>query len=415
MQESIIKIENLKKRYKLGSIGGSTLKEEIHRKLFHKNDGSNSSDEFWALNGISLDIKQGERIGIIGSNGAGKSTMLKILSRVTSPTEGCVTIRGRITSMLEIGTGFHGELTGRQNIYMNGAILGMPKEEIDRKIEEIIDFSECREFIDTPVKRYSSGMYVKLAFSVAAHLDSEIMIMDEVLAVGDVAFQRKCLDKMASVSEKEGKTILYVSHNMSTIRRLCDRCIVLEKGQLVFDGEVEEAIQRYMKIGGEMKKLSKVTTDMRDMNLNYDMDLRAEIKEIELISHESNYVDCGEKIKLKTVVCGNDDVDEVYYRCIIYKMDGSPVGTAMSDSYFSISKDEYKTLELEFDTSQIAPGKYSMTMILFKPDYCGGSEKYDAVSNALLFEVVTTKNQFFNYQWTNGWGNSFYPIEMKEL
>ena len=175
---------------------------------------------------------RGDALGIIGHNGAGKSTLLKLLSRVTAPTAGSISYNGRITSMLEVGTGFHGELTGRENIYMNGAILGMTKKEIDAKMEQIIDFSEVRQFIDTPVKRYSSGMYVKLAFSVAAHLDSEIMIMDEVLAVGDMAFQKKCLDKMREAADKEGRTVLYVSHNMNTIRQLCDRCIVLEHGRI---------------------------------------------------------------------------------------------------------------------------------------------------------------------------------------
>jgi len=179
---------------------------------------------------------------VIGANGAGKSTLFKLLARVTAPTEGAIGVKGRISSMLEVGTGFHGELTGRENIYLNGAILGMKRQEIDACIDQIIAFSECEEFIDTPVKRYSSGMYVKLAFAVAAHLNSELLLMDEVLAVGDMHFQKKCLDKMTQLSNDEQKTILYVSHNMETIRTLCNRCIVLEKGHLVFDGEPEEAI-----------------------------------------------------------------------------------------------------------------------------------------------------------------------------
>jgi ABC-type polysaccharide/polyol phosphate transport system ATPase subunit len=184
-------------------------------------------------------VKKGEALGIIGHNGAGKSTLLKILSRVTGPSKGSIQFNGRIASMLEVGTGFHPELTGRENIYMNGAILGMSKSEIDKKFDEIVEFAEIAKFIDTPVKRYSSGMYVKLAFSVAAHLDSEIMIMDEVLAVGDVNFQDKCLSKMGFEAAK-GKTVLYVSHNMNTIKRLCQRCLVLKKGQIMFDGSKEE-------------------------------------------------------------------------------------------------------------------------------------------------------------------------------
>ena len=255
-REIAVNIQGVKKRYKLGQIGGGTLQADLQSwwaKVRGKEDpntkiGENriAGETFMALNGIDLTIYEGERVGIIGRNGAGKSTLLKLLSRVTAPTEGDIDIYGRITSMLEVGTGFNGEMTGRENIYMNGAILGMTKAEIDSKMEDIIEFSEVRDFIDTPVKRYSSGMFVKLAFSVAAHLDSEIMIMDEVLAVGDMSFQKKCLDKMREVADTEGRTILYVSHNMNTIRRLCDRCIVLDEGKVVFDGDVEKAIEIYL-------------------------------------------------------------------------------------------------------------------------------------------------------------------------
>lgn len=251
-----IQIQGLKKDYRLGVISGGTLQRDIQSfwaRLRKKEDpnskvGSKSygkNEKFTALEGIDLTVYKGERLGIIGKNGAGKSTLLKIISRITSPTAGTVGINGRVSSMLEVGTGFHGELTGRENIYLNGAILGMTRAEVNEKIDKIIEFSEIEKFIDTPAKRYSSGMYVKLAFSVAAHLNSEIMIMDEVLAVGDLAFQKKCLDKMGDVSRQEGRTILYVSHNMDTIRRLCDRCIVLDKGTIVFDGDVEKAIEIY--------------------------------------------------------------------------------------------------------------------------------------------------------------------------
>ncbi|MBP5467541.1 MAG: ABC transporter ATP-binding protein [Clostridia bacterium] len=255
-REIAIQIRGLKKDYRLGVISGGTLQRDIqsfwarllkredpNSKVGSKNYGKN--EKFTALEGVDLTVYKGERLGIIGKNGAGKSTLLKLISRITSPTAGTIGINGRVSSMLEVGTGFHGELTGRENIYLNGAILGMSKAEVNEKIDRIIEFSEIEKFIDTPAKRYSSGMYVKLAFSVAAHLDSEIMIMDEVLAVGDLAFQRKCLDKMGDVSREENRTILYVSHNMDTIRRLCDRCIVLEKDRIVFDGNVEKAIDLY--------------------------------------------------------------------------------------------------------------------------------------------------------------------------
>ena len=257
-REIAIALSGVKKMYKLGQIGGGTLTADLQSwwaRIRGKEDPNTviGTDQrlvgktFMALNGIDLTVYKGETLGIIGSNGAGKSTLLKLLSRVTAPTEGEIDLYGRVASMLEVGTGFHGEMTGRENVYMNGAILGMSREEIDAKMEDIIEFSEVREFIDTPVKRYSSGMYVKLAFSVAAHLDSEIMIMDEVLAVGDMAFQKKCLDKMRDAAQKEGRTVLYVSHNMNTIRQLCDRCVVLDKGKVVFDGDTEEAIEIYMR------------------------------------------------------------------------------------------------------------------------------------------------------------------------
>ena len=255
-RETVIKIENVKKQYRLGTIGGGTLRGDLQSWWARKRgkedpnlkigqEAYTTNEKFYALNGISFEVYKGERLGIIGGNGAGKSTTLKLLSRVTAPTEGNIYIKGRISSMLEVGTGFHPELTGRENIYLNGAILGMSKAEVDSKIEDIIDFSECRKFIDTPVKRYSSGMYVKLAFSVAAHLDSEVLIMDEVLAVGDMKFQQKCLKKMSEVAEKEGRTVLYVSHNMNTIRQLCDRCIVLDHGKVLYTGDVESAINIY--------------------------------------------------------------------------------------------------------------------------------------------------------------------------
>ena len=259
MEENMIYIDHVSKIYRLGQLNSTTLRAQLQRN-FAKRRGEEdptrrigaktyqNGETFTALDDVTLAVRKGERVGIIGQNGAGKSTLLKLISRITAPSSGVIGLNGRVASMLEVGTGFHGELTGRENIYMNGAILGMTKKEIDSKLERIIDFSEVRQFIDTPVKRYSSGMYVKLAFSIAAHLDSEIMIMDEVLAVGDLAFQKKCLDKMSDASRTEGRTVLYVSHNMDTIRRLCDRVVVLDRGRVVFDGGVDEGIARYEKM-----------------------------------------------------------------------------------------------------------------------------------------------------------------------
>ena len=274
-KEVAIRLSGVKKRYKLGQIGGGTLTADLQSwwaRIRGKEDpnipiGMDQrlvGQTFMALNGIDLTVYKGEALGIIGGNGAGKSTMLKLLCRVTAPTEGDIDIYGRIASMLEVGTGFNGEMTGRENVYMNGAILGMTRAEIDAKMEDIIEFSEVREFIDTPVKRYSSGMFVKLAFSVAAHLDSEIMIMDEVLAVGDMAFQKKCLTKMRSAAKQDGRTVLYVSHNMNTIRQLCDRCIVMDHGEVVFNGDVETAISIYLGMDNSYHKQIDVTDQMRE-------------------------------------------------------------------------------------------------------------------------------------------------------
>ncbi|NBU70772.1 MAG: ABC transporter ATP-binding protein, partial [Bacteroidetes bacterium] len=248
MSNTAIKVESLSKIYRLGEIGTGTISRDLERwfktkvlkqedpflKIGETNDRANkgSSNIVYSLRDINFEIKQGEAVGIIGRNGAGKSTLLKILSRVTTPTTGKINIKGRVASLLEVGTGFHPELTGKENIYLNGAILGMRKREIDRKLDEIIDFSGVERYIDTPVKRYSSGMYVRLAFAVAAHLESEILIVDEVLAVGDSDFQKKCLGKMGEVSKGEGRTVLFVSHNMGSIKQLTNNALLLEQGCL---------------------------------------------------------------------------------------------------------------------------------------------------------------------------------------
>jgi lipopolysaccharide transport system ATP-binding protein len=260
MSDTVIRVENLGKKYILGHQREeryTTLRDSIANgakgllKSFQRSKSSGadpSSEEFWALKDVSFEIKQGDRVGIIGRNGAGKSTLLKILSRITEPTNGSIRIKGRVASLLEVGTGFHPELTGRENISLNGAILGMSKAEIVRKFDEIVAFAEVEKFLDTPVKRYSSGMYVRLAFSVAAHLEPEILIVDEVLAVGDAQFQKKCLGKMEDVG-KEGRTVIFVSHQMSAIQALCDRCIVLQSGQVLLDGNTDDAIECYLESG----------------------------------------------------------------------------------------------------------------------------------------------------------------------
>jgi lipopolysaccharide transport system ATP-binding protein len=260
MKDIILKAENISKQYRLGQVGTGTLSHDLNRwwhqvrgkenpylKIGDVNDRSTkgSSDYVWALQDINFEVERGEVLGIIGKNGAGKSTLLKILSKVTAPTTGSIKSRGRIASLLEVGTGFNGEMTGRENIYLNGAILGMTKKEISSKLDEIIDFSGCERYVDTPVKRYSSGMTVRLAFAVAAFLEPEILVIDEVLAVGDAEFQKKAIGKMQDISRQGGRTVLFVSHNMAAVKSLCTRGIVLENGKVIFQGQIEDSISRY--------------------------------------------------------------------------------------------------------------------------------------------------------------------------
>ncbi|MBR6049931.1 MAG: ABC transporter ATP-binding protein [Clostridia bacterium] len=262
-EETAISMSDVSKRYVLGQINYGTLQADVqswwarrrgrddpNRKLTARSENGS----FFALQDINLTVMRGETLGIIGRNGAGKSTLLKLLSRVTSPTTGTIDIYGRVSSLLEVGTGFNLQMTGRENIFLNGAILGMSHAEILSNLDSIIGFSEVEEFIDTPVKRYSSGMKVKLAFAVAAHLKCEIMIMDEVLAVGDSPFKKKCFAKLREIANESGRTVLYVSHDMSTVRELCRRCIVMDKGRIVYDGDTEGAIRTYEELGCSEKK-----------------------------------------------------------------------------------------------------------------------------------------------------------------
>lgn len=261
MPSTVIQIENLSKYYRLGLIGGGTLREDMIRWLAkmrgqpdpllmigEEGHGNRKGGQIWALKNVNLEVKEGEILGIIGRNGAGKSTLLKILSKITAPTEGQLKIKGRIGSLLEVGTGFHPELTGRENIYLNGAILGMTHAEVSSKLEEIVEFAEMGKFIDTPVKRYSSGMTVRLAFAVAAHLEPEILVIDEVLAVGDVSFQKKCLGKMKDIAG-HGRTILFVSHNMASVTHLCTRAIWMEGGSIFLDNDIESVVSEYLTSG----------------------------------------------------------------------------------------------------------------------------------------------------------------------
>ena len=401
--EIMLKVENVSKIYRLGEIGGTTLREEFQRlsaKIRKKPDPTkkvgakdyNKGEKFKALNGVSFVAKKGERIGIIGHNGAGKSTLLKLISRVTGPSEGSIHLNGRVASMLEVGTGFHPELTGRENIYMNGAILGMTKKEIDAKMEDIIEFSEVRQFIDTPVKRYSSGMYVKLAFSVAAHLNSEIMIMDEVLAVGDVSFQDKCLNKMKTVSEQQDKTILYVSHNMNTIRKLCDRVLVFDHGKIIYDGDVQHGIDIYMGIFS-----SQLNYQFLDEHHKILKSKDFTIRKLEILGKESALFEMGESIKYNVFIEALKKFKNVRLCLSLYNSNGIPVGTSFSN--FIDFKKGCSTVRGSFSTISLTPGKYIGYVIFFVSDKIGYLQIIDCVYPGIVFEMSTNLNSITNLHW----------------
>lgn len=403
-----IRMKGVKKKYKLGQIGGGSLQADLQSWWARKRgkedpnskigtDQSAYGQTFMALNGIDLEVHRGEALGIIGRNGAGKSTLLKLLSRVTAPTEGVIDIYGRITSMLEVGTGFHPEMTGRENIYMNGAILGMTKAEIDSKMEQIIDFSEVRQFIDTPVKRYSSGMYVKLAFSVAAHLDSEIMIMDEVLAVGDMAFQQKCLHKMSDAAHTEGKTILYVSHNMNTIRQLCNRCIVLDKGKIIFDGDVEEAISLYMDSSAYQKPKRDYVGVARPDFISSDL-LR--ISSASYNGKDSCVFKRSEPVVLDVTWENHADVSDVGMRFEIVSSDGIPVATAVSYDIYSGKKGKTVKAQFTYDLSMLAPGTYRTRYTFFQKNIFGAGQDIDwGEGMDLIIDDPDNKLQWHPQNW----------------
>ena len=350
---SIIEVTNISKQYRLGQVGTGTISHDLNRwwhkvrgkddpflKIGDDNDRTNKgeSDYAWALKNINFEVQQGEVLGIIGRNGAGKSTLLKILSRTTAPTTGQIKIKGRVASLLEVGTGFHPELTGRENIFLNGAILGMSKLEINRKFEEIVDFSGVERYIDTPVKRYSSGMYVRLAFAVAAHLEPEILIVDEVLAVGDAEFQKKALGKMKNVSTNEGRTVLFVSHNMLAVKSLCTTGILMDKGKIQDSGQIESVIYKYTSIinqnitsfiqiekekSGFIVHSISISNNGINGNFNIDEDLVFEVKTSGIREFETININIFFKSSDDSIIFATCSVAEKFYmgeyilRCVI--------------------------------------------------------------------------------------------------
>ncbi len=413
--QPIIEVKNLKKRYKIGVINRRTLTAELQTwwaNVRGKEDPNLcigekvrlQHDIFMALNGVDLTVERGEALGIIGINGAGKSTLLKHLCHITAPTEGEIILRGKITSMLEVGTGFNEEMTGLENIYLNGSILGMTRQEINEKLDEIIEFSECGDFINTPAKRYSSGMRVKLAFAVASHLESDIIIMDEVLTVGDVQFQKKCLDKMNSLARTAGKTILYVSHNMDTIRRLCTRCIVMKEGQIIYNGDVEEAIQVY----AQESFAFNLKTEFPITNTH-----RIHLKTIEILEKDDLFFKNTDKMKLKLSWKSELDEPITMLRMTVKYMGATAIGSYTKND-FEIKQSDDSSAEIELNLEPLLKGKYSCD-IQFARIQNGTTYQFSFYQNAFGFDIIESTG-LDNFHWPMGtWGWSKLPdIEICE-
>jgi lipopolysaccharide transport system ATP-binding protein len=376
MSDTVIRVENLGKKYIIDHQKQDRYKslrdtiangaESVRRKLlkpFDKEIPQQTTEEFWALKDVSFEIKQGDRIGIIGRNGAGKSTLLKVLSRITEPTCGRISIKGRVASLLEVGTGFHPELTGRENIFLNGAILGMSKVEIKKKFDEIVAFAEVEKFLDTPVKRYSSGMYVRLAFAVAAHLEPEILIVDEVLAVGDSAFQKKCLGKMEDVG-KEGRTVIFVSHTMSTITTLCQKAIWLSHGHVKMQGDAEQITSKYLMHGVE-------TSGEVVFRENYSKN-KFGFKRISLLNSQKNITsvfDTREPIKILLEYLVTENIRNLDISVRVNNSFGIPIFTTNRSSVISteITAGIY-TNEIEIPPLFLVPGSYNVELAAHIPN-----------------------------------------------
>lgn len=389
---TVISVENLSKTYRLGQIGTGTLTNDMKvwwakkrglpnplLKIGQTDHGNLDGETLWALKDVSFQVEQGEVLGIIGRNGAGKSTLLKILSRVTAPTSGCVKVKGRIASLLEVGTGFHPELTGRENIYLNGAILGMTKEEVNRKFDEILDFAEIEKFIDTPVKRYSSGMFVRLAFAVAAHLDPEILVVDEVLAVGDADFQRKALGKMGDVASNEGRTVLFVSHNMVAVKTLCQNGILLNSGKKVFEGNVDNTINAYL---DSIEKSAQFDISQRRDRSGYGI---VRFTNLEILSNgkSASILVVGKPVAFQFFI--SEILPNLSCIFSVYDQHSQAVATFNSantspeDATDAASGSKFVC---EFEHLPLYPGRYSVNVALYK-----GTELQDHIEGALFFNV----------------------------
>ena len=411
MSERILEIDSVSKEYRLGMYGSGTLHRDLqswYARIRGKEDpnrkigaGEQTRGEyFMALDNVSLAVDRGDALGILGRNGAGKSTLLKLISRITAPTGGEIRIKGRVASLLEIGTGFHQELTGRENIFLNGAILGMNRAETARKLDEIVEFSEISKFIDTPVKRYSSGMYVKLAFAVAAHLDPDILICDEVLAVGDVAFQQKCLSKMSDVA-KGGRAVLYVSHNMRTISELCTRAVYLERGRLTYDGQVAKAMDLYA--GSGMRSVE------RDLDSVPRPKNRGEIMrmtKMRILDNTTMEYDQDSVMSFTLTTKVNIDEPNCRIRCILLSHTSAPIATAQCPS-FEVKKGETFTRRFDVDLTPMAPGEYGIKIQLIGSRGDGRATYYDTIMDAGHFVITDDPHKNQGFFWNEPvWGET---------
>ena len=393
-RETAIEIRHLYKEYRLGETNAKSLQGDIRERLQKKRgktppdpwkNGENSGKRFLALRDINLTVRKGETVGLIGRNGSGKSTLLKLISRITAPTRGSIDIYGRVASMLEVGTGFNGDMTGRENIYLNGAILGMTRAEIDRKMKDIIAFSEVEKFIDTPVKRYSSGMYVKLGFSVAAHLSSDIMIMDEVLAVGDMAYQKKCLDRMRQAAMEEGRTVLYVSHNMETVKRLCSRCIVLDGGRIVHDGDVDQATAIYFGQTDQGRSHFGFNDAQRFFAMGRtDRDLS--LSGIDLEGNVPQGFRPSDPVRMHLSLKTEKELRQVFFRFQVWAQDGTLAGTMLSHESLDLPAGENRIL-LTMDPTHLVGGQYQSDVIAYQLDQNGSEKILDAVYPGFSFNI----------------------------
>jgi lipopolysaccharide transport system ATP-binding protein len=406
----IIRVDNVGKQYVIGSRQGyETARDAITQALqrpFRKNSGP-KRETIWALRDVSFDAAPGDLIGIIGRNGAGKSTLLKILSRITEPTTGRVELRGRVGSLLEVGTGFHPELTGRENVYLNGAVLGMKRSEVKQKFDEIVSFAEVERFIDTPIKRYSSGMYLRLAFAVAAHFESEILIVDEVLAVGDVAFQKKCLGRMSEVS-RGGRTVLFVSHNMGAVQQLTTKAVVLHQGNVQFVGNTQSAIEHYTSISAQVG--TGVYEVGRDGRRLPGLSNAVEFVRLELGNKSSSILAADQDLTILATLNGNESVHNFRLSMTIFSADGTPVGSTFGPENLSIQKGCRSVYQLRLGSLHLAPGSYYCGLAVGKGNHLSGHTDFDVILDVVHFEVLAPEGiAGTRSHWTPGWGAIRFP------